>query len=274
MKGLILAGLVAMAVVAPAQQSFRDSLAQMKIDQKLGAQVPAQATFKDEFGKTIPFASLLGKRPIVLLPMFYLCQGVCGKESDNLLKTIASLQNEQVGREYDVIFLSINPKETPELAMNKKTSVLKVMKGDTNQEGYHFLTGTMPEIRKVTNAVGFGFAYDEKDGRINHPAGLMILTPSGRVSQYILGADYPKPIMEKGIALANEDKIGKEAEVVLLGCVMIDPVTGRRSLIIENVIRLIAGAFAIGLFAWIGGMTIKGRRAAQSTQDGGTATRA
>jgi hypothetical protein len=80
--------------------------------------------------------------------------------------------------------------------------------------------------------------------------------------------------MEKGIALANEDKIGKEAEVVLLGCVMIDPVTGQRSLIIENVIRLIAGAFAIGLFAWIGGMTIKGRRAAQSTQDGGTATRA
>jgi protein SCO1 len=261
---------------AQAQQRFKDSLAQMKIEQKLGSQVPAEATFKDENGKQIKFASLLGHRPVVLLPMFYLCRGVCGKEADNLMKTIARLEDKQVGRDYDVVFLSINPKETPELAMNKKTSLLKVMKGEFNQEGYHFLTGTMEEIRKVTDAVGFGFAYDPIDGRINHPAGLMILTPAGRVTEYILGAEYPKPIFKDALALAEQNKIGKKAEVILLGCVMIDPVTGQRSIVIENVIRLIAGVFALGLFAWIGSMMLKNRRDAANgaTPNGGTPTRA
>ena len=270
------ATLAVWATPANAQQRFRDSLSQMKIEQKLGAQVPPQATFKDESGHQIQMASLLGHRPIVLLPMFYLCRGVCGKETDNLMKTIAQLEDKTVGRDYDVVFLSINPRETPELAMNKKVSLMKVMKGESNQEGYHFLTGSIEEIRKVTDAVGFGFAYDPADGRINHPAGLMILTPAGRVSQYILGADYPKPVFSEGLVLAQQDKIGKKAEVVLLGCVMIDPITGQRSIVIENVIRLVAGVFAIGVFAWIGSMMLKNRRDAANgvTPNGGTPTRA
>lgn len=243
-----------------AQRPFNQSLKAMKIEQKLGAQVPADARFKDETGREIPFADILGKRPVVLLPMFFLCRGVCGKETDNLLKTVAKLKEKQVGKDYDIVLLSINPKETPELAMNKKISLLKVMKGDTNREGYHFLTGKMEEIRKVTNAVGFGFDYDESDGRINHPAGLMILSPSGKVIEYILGAEYPKPILSDALALAEQNKVGKVAETILLGCVMIDPVTGQRSLVIENVIRIIAGTFALCLFGWIASMTIKNRR--------------
>ncbi len=282
-RASLILGLMTIVGAAFGQNSFQQSLSRMKIEQKLGAQVPAEATFRDEMGKQIRFASLVGKRPIVLLPIFFQCRGVCGKEMDNLLKTVAKMEAPgkdpdgkelpawRVGRDFDVVLLSINPRETPELAMNKKVSLLKVMKGDTNQEGYHFLTGNMEEIRKVTNAVGFGFDYDEKDGRINHPSGLMILTASGKVSQYVLGADYPRPLMLQSLALANQDKIGREAETVLLGCVMIDPVTGERSLVIKNVVSLVAGLFAIGLFAWIGTMVVKGRKAAP---DGGAPTRA
>lgn len=269
--GVIL-GISILATSAMAQRTFNQSLNQMKIEQRLGAQVPGEARFKDETGREVPMASLYGRRPIVLLPMFFLCRGVCGKETDNLLKTIARLDTKAVGKDYDVVLLSINPKETPELAMNKKTSLLKVMKGDTNREGYHFLTGKMEEIRKVTNAVGFGFDYDETDGRINHPAGLMVLTPGGKVAQYILGAEYPKPILTEALTLAGEEKIGKKAETVLLGCVMIDPVTGKKSIVIENVIRLISGIFALGVFGWIGSMMLKNRRS--EVTNGGSPTRA
>lgn len=263
--------LSALSSLAFAQQPFNQALAEMKLDQKLGGQVPGEARFKDEDGNDIAFNTLLGKRPIVLLPIFFTCTGMCGKEADNLLKTIARIEDKQVGRDYDVVFLSIKPTETPALAMNKKTSLLKVMKGDTNEAGYHFLTGQLEEIRKVTDSVGFGFAYDPKDDRINHPAGLMILSASGKIIQYMTSTEYPKREFEQALTLAAEEKIGRRAETVLLGCVMIDPVTGKRSIVIEGVVRLAAGLFAIGLFSWIGVMVVKGRRPAAK---GGTPTQA
>ncbi|OJU64375.1 MAG: hypothetical protein BGO01_19890 [Armatimonadetes bacterium 55-13] len=275
----ILTGIAALAVVsfAPAQQSFNQALQQMKIEQKLGAQVPADATLRNEKGENIKFASLLGKRPVVLLPMFFLCRGICGKEVDSLLKDVAVLKDKKVGKDYDVILLSIDPRETPELAMNKKVSLLKVFNQEGSQEGFHFLTGELKEIRKVTDAVGFGYAYDEKDGRINHPAGMMVLTASGKVSQYIYGADYPPKMVELALDTASQDKLGTKAEVELLGCIMIDPKTGERSLVIENVIRLIAGICAIGIFSWIGVMAFQNRReplTAAPKDNGGSSPRA
>lgn len=264
-------GMVLLTAIAGAQQPFKQALQQMKLDQKLGGQVPGEAKFKDEFGQDIQFVSLLGKRPVVLLPIFFTCTGMCGKESDNLLKTIARVTTKQVGKDYDVVFLSIKPTETPELALNKKTSLLKVMKGDTNEQGYHFLTGELEEIRKVTDSVGFGFAYDPKDDRINHPAGLMVLSASGKIVQYLTSTEYPPKEFEAALTLASQNKLGQKAETVLLGCVMIDPVTGQKSIVIEGVVRLTAGIFAIGVFSWIGLMIVKGRR---PQVNGGTPTKA
>jgi len=272
-----LIALAALAVVAPAQQTFNQALKQMKIDQKLGAQVSPDATLNDENGNRIKFASLLGKRPIILLPMFFQCKGICGKEVDSVLQIVAKTK-EKVGKDYDVVLLSIHPKETSELARVKKISLLKVFDEQGAQDGFHFLTGDLPNIRKVTDSVGFGFAYDPTDDRINHPAGLMILTPAGRVSQYMFGSEYPKSVMENALVVAASEKLGKPAEVELLGCIMIDPVTGKRSLVIENVIRLIAGCTAVGIFAWIGVMTFNNRREPlgpnSTTKDGGSPTRA
>ncbi len=263
--------LCALSSAAFAQQPFKQALAEMKLEQKLGAQVPGEARFKDENGNDIAFNSLLGKRPVVLLPIFYTCTGMCGKEADNLVKTIARVEDKRVGKDYDVVFLSIKPTETPALALNKKTSLLKVLKGETNEEGFHFLTGQLEEIRKVTDSVGFGFAYDPKDDRINHPAGLMVLSASGKIIQYMTSTEYPKKEFEQALALAEQDKVGRRAETVLLGCVMIDPVTGQRSVVIEGVVRLVAGIFAIGLFGWIGLMIVKGR---QTQAKGGAPTQA
>lgn len=265
-------GATLLAGFCVAQQPFRQALQQMKLEQKLGNQVPGTARFKNEQGQDIQFASILGKRPVVLLPIFFTCTGMCGKETDNLLKTIVRLEDRQVGKDYDVVFLSIKPTETPDLALNKKTSLLKIVKGDTNEEGFHFLTGQLDEIRKVTDSVGFGFAYDPKDDRINHPAGLMVLSSSGKIVQYMTSTEYPPKEFAAALDLAKKNVVGKEAETMLLGCVMIDPVTGKKSLVIENVVRLAAGVFALGLFSWIGAMVVKSRRT--SDTNGGTPTSA
>jgi len=269
--------ILTMAAVAPAQQSFNDALKQMKIDQKLGSQVPPDAVFRDENGQEIKFASLLGERPMVILPMFFGCQGICGTEVDGVLQDVTKMKGK-VGKDYDVVLLSINPNETPELARDKKVSMLKVFNGQVDSGGFHFLTGSLDNIRKVTDALGFGFAYDPTDQRINHPAGLMILTPSGQVSAYMFGSEYPQKVMETGLALAGQGKIGNKAEVDLLGCVMMDAKTKQRSSTIKLVINLIAGISALGIFSWIGVMAFKYRREPltedPNTNDGGSSTRA
>ena len=272
-----LTAILAMAAVAPAQQTFKQALSQMRIDQKLGSQVPGDAVFKDEEGKEIQFGSLLGQRPVVILPMFFGCQGICGTEVDGVLKNVAKMKGA-IGKDYDVVLLSINPNETSELARDKKISLLKVFDGKADPKGFHLLTGDLDNIRKVTDALGFGFAYDATDKRINHPAGLMILTPKGQVSSYMFGSEYPQLVMQDNIALAGKGKIGGKAEVDLLGCVMLDAKTKSRSATIEKFINLTAGFFALCTFIWIGVMAFKYRReplaANPNSNDGGSPTRA
>jgi protein SCO1/2 len=283
MRLIALAGLAILSGSVFGQQPFNRALSQMKIDQNLGKQVPVDVPFYDSDGHRIKFGDLFGKRPLIVLPIFYGCQGICGLETDNLLKTVAQLKDLKVGKDYDVALLSINPRETVELARNKKTSLLKVFTDPLAKTGFHFLVGApniergevmsadqmremesekLANIRRVTDSLGFGFAYDMEDGRINHPAGLMVLTPSGRISGYIVDSDYPKPVLQQRLAMAESDKIGQKAEVQLLGCIMIDPVTGKKSLVISRIIDLSAGGFALAVFIWIGAMTYKSKKAA------------
>ncbi len=229
------------------------------IDQRLGNQVPGDLIVFDGTDKPKPLKDLFGKRPIVVMPMFYQCQGICLLEQDSLLKTLIKM-NPAVGEDFDVVMFSIHPKETPELANAKKRQVLDLYelgrknRGLTYQpkeEGWHYLTAPAETIEKVTEALGFRYTYNETTGIINHPAGIMILTPDGRVSSYIYGQAYPTRVLEDDVKIASEGKVGREAEVVLLGCVRIDPVTGHRTLVIENVLRVLCVATVISVVASI-----------------------
>jgi protein SCO1 len=240
--------------------AFQATLNRIGIEQKLGGQVPPGTLVTDENGHKLKFGELLGKRAIVLLPIFYNCQGVCGREAESLLKAMIRIEDKTAGKDYDVVALSIHPKETPELALSKKAVAVDVYGRPGSENGFHFLTADEQSARQITDAIGFKYEFDAKNNRVNHPAGIMVLTPSGRVSQYLFGAQYAHAVVRSAIITAGQDKLGRKAEVELLGCVMIDPVTGKRSLVIENFIRLISAAFAVGVFSWIGIMSFRNRR--------------
>ncbi|MBI3721167.1 MAG: SCO family protein [Fimbriimonas ginsengisoli] len=246
MKGCLLAliGIGAWSLAAAQQvPNFSNppgpNLSRMGIDQKLGAQVPMDTQFTDETGKTVRFGDLFAGRPVLLVPMFYQCHGICEVTVEALLKTTAKLKKTSaVGEKFDVILLSIHPKETPEQAMAKKREILEVYERPQSAPSWHCLTGSLESIHQVTDAVGFRYDYKPETDQINHPAGAIILTPRGMVSSYIFGVDYPTIVLEDGFALASREAVGKKAEPILLGCIMLDPLTGKRTLVIENVLKL------------------------------------
>ncbi len=236
--------------------SAKGVLAEMGVDQKLGSQIPADARFKDAEGKDVAIGEYFGKRPIVIAPIFFQCisrYGVCGQEQKELVKMIIKLKKElPVGQSFDVIFLSIHPKETPELARVNKLDTVKIYDLPGSEGGFHFLTGSLDEIHKVTDALGFRYIYKPEADVINHPAGIMMLTPEGKVSKYLSGPTYPTVLFKSALADASRDKIGSvEVEFSAFGCIMTDPVTKRQTIVIERVLSLVGLVFLAGVIGMI-----------------------
>ncbi|MFI5386526.1 MAG: SCO family protein [Fimbriimonadales bacterium] len=241
----------------------RDVLSKMGVDQNLGRQVPGNVPFTDEHGRAIKFGDLFGSRPIIVMPMFFECKGVCSVETDSLLHTAIDMPDLSVGRDFDIVMLSINPKETPELTLPRWNGTVKIynVHGDRPEaeKGFHFLTGSYDNIRKITDALGFRWVYNAKDDQINHPAGLMVLSPTGQITGYYVDKEFQRTFLTHLLADAKDLKVSPKTESQLFGCIMIDHATGRRSIVIENVIRLFAGVFAVGLACWIVGMSLSGK---------------
>lgn len=244
----------------------------MGIDQKLGAQIPLDAQFTDETGKKVTFGQELSSRPTFLLPIFFSCKGVCDLEMHSLLKTLVKMkQTYPVGGKFDVIMLSIHPKETPDLAAAKKAEMMEIYDLKSADPSWHMLTGTEDNIRKVTDSIGFRFDYNKVLDQINHPAGSMAVTPDGRVSSYIYGAEFYTKVLQDKLNLASQNKIGAvEKEIVLLGCIRMDPVTGQRTLMIEAFLRILCILTLTILAGWITFMNVQRKR--QSVDLGGVAS--
>lgn len=259
------AGAQAAPVQAVTRNFNRDVMAKMGVDQHEGAYVPKDVAFTDEHGREIKFGDLLGSRPIVIMPMFFECQGVCAVETDSLLQTLCQISDKSVGRDFDVVLLSINPAETPAESFPRWKVAVKTYDTYGNRpeaaDGFHFLTGSYANIRRVTDALGFRYVYDAKENTINHPAGLMTLAANGQITGYLINKEFPRTFLTKMIDDARADRLSAKNEPMLFGCIMIDKETGKRSLVIENVIRLCAGIFAVGVATWIVSMSLstKGR---------------
>jgi protein SCO1/2 len=242
------------------QRNFnRDILSKMGVDQRLGETVPGDVPFQDEHGRSIKFGDLYGSRPIIVMPMFFQCKGVCGVETDALLRSAIDLPDINVGRDFDIVMLSINPRETPALTLPRWNTTIKDYNRPGAENGFHFLTGSLENIKKVTNALGFKWVYDAKEESINHPVGIIVLSPQGKITSYMINKEFPRAFLTHVIADAKISKVGPKTETVLFGCIMIDHVTGKRSLVIENVIRLCAAIFAVGVAFWIVGMSLSGK---------------
>lgn len=233
----------------------------MGIDQKLGESLPKDAEFTDETGKQVRFGEMFNGRPILLLPIFYQCKGTCDVQLHALLKALVKMKiTYPVGAKFDVVMLGIHPRETWDLAKAKKAEILSVYDLAESTGSWHFLTGTEENILKVTDALGFRYVFDPKLNQVNHPAGSMVLTPDGRVSGYFYGAEFFTKPLEQKLDLAAQNKIGTvEKDIILLGCIRMDPVTGQRTLMIENFLKLAGISTVLILVAWITTMSLKYR---------------
>ena len=228
-----------------------DILEKVGIDQKLNAQVPLDAVFRDELGRQVKLRDYFGKRPVVLSLVYYECPMLCTQVLNGAVAAFKVL-NFSVGDEYEVVTLSFNPKETPAMASAKKQTYLAKYGRPAGANGWHFLTGEQPAIDALASSVGFRYVFDKSSQQYVHASALMVLTPDGRVSKYFYGIDYPPKDLRLGLIEASGGKIGTPVDQVLLYCYHYDPHSGKYSMVVMNVLRL-AGLLTVAL---IGGFIV------------------
>jgi protein SCO1/2 len=190
---------------------------------KNGAQLPLDAVFADEQGRERPLREFLRKdRPVILNIVYYTCPSLCGLVLNATLTGLKDLQ-WSVGKEFDVISLSMDHREGYVLADSKKKSFLTSYGREGAGPGWHFLTGKEEQIRKVTDAVGFNFRWDDKQQEYAHGAGIFVLTPDGRLSRTLFGIQYEPRDLRLALLEAGEGKVGTLIDRVVLFCFRYDP---------------------------------------------------
>jgi protein SCO1/2 len=227
-------------------------LQEVRFDQRMGAQIPLDARFLDEEGQEVTlgryFGEQAGSKPVVLALVYYECPMLCQLTLDGLAKGLKPV-DFNVGEEFEVVVVSIDERETPEMAAVAKGVAVKRYEREETAEGWHFLTGEAAEIRRLADAVGFHFRYDPETDEYAHSAGIVLATPEGKTSRYLFGIEYAPRDVRLGLVEASENQIGSAIDQVLLFCLQYDPSTGRYSTAILNVVRG-AGALTVLVIAF------------------------
>jgi len=217
-----------------------DALKTIGIEQKLGNQLPLDVELKDEEGRPVNLGSYFNNgRPVILALVYYECPMLCNQVLNGLTGSLKGI-SLNAGKDFDVLAISFDARENdqPGLAKGKKASYIERYGRPGSENGWHFLTGTQAAIDSVTSAAGFNFKWDEKSNQFAHAAGVMVVTPSGKMSRYFYGIDYAPRDVKLGVLDSAENKVGNPAEQLLLYCYHYDPATGKYGLAILNVIRL------------------------------------
>src|SRR5277367_2525542 len=216
-------------------------LQKVGVSQHLNQQLPLDASFVDENGKSVKLGDYFGKHPAILSLVYYTCPMLCSEELDGLTSSLEMVKLNP-GKDFDVVIISIDPSDTPELAAKSKALYVKRYGRPETAAGWHFLTGQRPAIDAVTNAVGFGYVrVPGPDGKLTqfaHASSIEIVTPEGKLAQYYLGVEYsPKDIL-LGLIDASGNKIGSPVANILTYCYHYDPQTNQHSLIVARVVQL------------------------------------
>jgi protein SCO1 len=207
------------------------------IEQHLDGQVPADLAFVDDTGRAVTLGDYFGEKPLVLNLVYYSCTMLCGEALAGLSASMKVIKFD-VGDQFDVITVSFNPQETPELAAAKKKEYVRRYGRAGAEKGWHFLTGPAESINALAKAVGFQYQYDATRNQYAHTTAILVLTPQGRISRYFYGVEFPPKDLRLGLVEASSGKIGNPVDQVLLYCYHYDPAVGKYGAVVANVLKI------------------------------------
>ena len=236
----------ASANVAEAQAPLGGALEGVGIDQRLGHQVPLDITLRDEKGRSVQLGTYFGQRPVVLSLVQYRCPMLCTQVLNGQLKTSQALEFS-IGREYTVLTVSFDARETPRLAAEKKRRYVGRYRRPGAEAGWHFLTGDRASVERLAREVGFRYRYDAATDQVAHASGIFVLTPRGKISRYLYGIDYAPSDLRLALVESSAGKIGSVVDQFLLICYHYDPRTGKYGFAIASALRVAGSATALGL---------------------------
>ena len=245
--GLLFLLIAALSSTAFGQVQRKTVAEQVGLDQHLGEQVPLELAFRDEAGRSVRLKDYFRDKPVILVLVQYRCPMLCGEVLSGLLKSSQGVKF-QLEKDYQIVTVSIDPRETPQMAAEKKRRYTSLYRRDGAEEGWHFLTGEQQSIDALARAIGYRYRYDRATDQYAHPSGIVLATPSGRLSRYFYGIDYPPTDVRLGLVESSENRIGSPVDQVLLLCFHYDPATGKYGFVIAGVLRLtaLATVFALG----------------------------
>jgi protein SCO1/2 len=226
------------------------ALRDVAFDQRLNEQIPLDIAFRDENGQVVTLERFFGARPVLLALVYYQCPMLCTQVLNGLVGSLAALSFD-VGDELEVVVVSFDPREGPELAAERRAAALERYGRPGTERGWHFLTGGDESIRRLTRAVGFRYVYDESLGQFAHPSGATVLTPQGRLARYFFGVEYAARDLRLAIVEASANRVGTPVDRLLLYCYHYDPATGRYGLMIMRLVRTAGIVTIVALAALI-----------------------
>jgi protein SCO1/2 len=237
---------------APAEEKLPPEIQAVAIDQRLGEQVPLDLEFQDSTGGIVVTGQYFTDKPVLLVLAYYRCPRLCSRVLNELVNTMRAM-SLRPGRDYTVVTVSFDPEETPDLAAAKRQAYLDAYGVQT--DGWHFLTGKEPNIRRLADAVGFRYVWDAKSNQYQHSTAIMVLTPRGVVSRYFFGIDYRPRDVQLGLVEASDNAIGTPVDqVLLLTCMAYNPSTGKYTVAAFKLMRTAAALTVLvlgGYLAWI-----------------------
>ena len=240
-------------------------LDQVGLDQRLNQQVPLDLVFVDDHGQPVQLKQYFGAKPVILILVYYQCPMLCTQVLNGFTGAMLGIRRFNVGREFEVVTVSIDPRDTAQDAAAAKARYLKRYRRPEAEQGWHFLTGKKDQIDALAQAVGFRYAWDPEIKQYAHASGIMLLTADGRVAQYYYGIEYAPRDIQLGLVEASKGKIGNVVDQVLLYCYHYDPRQGRYGAAIFDILRLSALATVLVLGGF---MLLMFRRDALAAREG------
>ncbi|MFN0007843.1 MAG: SCO family protein [Planctomycetota bacterium] len=254
---LLLAALAGPAV-AQAQEASR-IVREVGIDQRLGEEVSLDLPFVDESGRDVRIGDYFDDRPVILVFVYNRCPMLCSQVLNGLVHSLRPIDLDP-GEDFEIVTVSIDPRESTELAARKKSAYVEEYGRAGAEKGWHFLVGGEDSIRRLTEEVGFRYVYDPATDEFAHASGFVVLTPGGVLSRYFYGLENPAGDLRLALIESSEGRIGSLVDQVLLLCYHYDPTTGRYGFAIMSALRALGVLTVLAIAAFVGLMLHRGRR--------------